>query len=702
MAQHVTAQWDNWSDGVVTAAEPTLLPPTTSPRGRNSALTRIAPGLAVVGNRKGITEVNAAPITSSPAVIGQMDFKSYSAPNFTSYHLLVCSNGRLEYRDAATTTAPWDSGDAAPFTSSTSPYLWPDFTIANNCAFICNGTSGDNKKAYIESGSRRTRKWGITRPTVGTMAGAAGAAGLHNGTYELRATFRNTRTGVESSASDTATATVVVANQQISWTNVPVSADAQVDQRRLWVRNVATQANFYLAGTIDNNSGTTQTTNIADTSLVTIGPDTAENDPPVTFSCAEWHQSRMFGAGPDNPATFYYSHLGNPEAFDPDFFEYANPKDGQRITALHSAHGVLLVFKENSTWVLLGDDPNSWEIRPLFLDVGCVSHRTVLTVDGITYWQAEQGPMSWDGVSARPVNIALGLIGELTTPSTFNAAQLAGCAAIADQPNQRILFALPEAGNTRSNIIYPYNYLLKRWDADRWEIIDVASFGVVDDSTSTPTVFIGAFNGQIFKFWDSYTDGAPSGTLSGAVTSATSTTLVDSGATFKTSGTALVDRYVYVVSPAGVVQRRLITTNNSTTLTVSPAWTTTPTSAYFYIIGAIDFQWDLSAQDFQQPFWRKRLRHLFLLTTVTGTTTALIDIILDGASSGPEQTWVLNLNASAPHPTSTRTRIGLMARELRFRFRLLNRDIGVTLHKVACTAELTSDHLDRGDTASIV
>ncbi|HYE17349.1 MAG TPA: hypothetical protein VEA69_02835 [Tepidisphaeraceae bacterium] len=717
MAELVTAEWKNWADGVITAADPELLPATASPRGRNSVLTRVGPGVALVTTRKGVSEINATPITGSPAIIGQAEFKSYASGAFTTYHILVCSNGRLEYKDGATSTAVWDSGTAAPFTSSTSPYLWPAFAAANNCLFICNGTSGENKKAYLEGGTRRVRNWGITRPTVGTMAGAAGAAGNHNGTYELRVTFRNTRTGTESSISNTASATVAPANQQINWSNIPVSADAQVDQRRLWVRNTATMANFYLAGTVNDNSTTTATTNVADTALTVIAPDTAENDPPPTLSVSCWHGSRMFGAGPDAPTTLLYSKLGNPEQFDPDFFEYVNPQDGQPIVGLHSAHGVLIIFKRESTWVLVGDDPNSWEVRPLFRDVGLVAHRAVTTVEGITYWWSEQGPMAWDGAAAQPRALGRGLLAEAIDATEYANDQMKGAAVLADRPNQHVVFALPGSGATRNTLLRPFNYTLQRWSADKWEVMDVASFGTVDDSTEVPVSYIGSYSGQLFKWWDTFADGTPSGTTSGSVTGSTGTTLSDSAASFRTAGNGLVDRYVYAIAADGLtVQRRRISSNTATQLTVASAWTTNPNTTYTYVIGGIDFQFDLAITDLGAAFFKKRLRHLFLLTKVDAATTINVDVLTDEATT-PRRQWSMALTPGGAtfgtstfgssafgsgRPAADRIRIGVTARTARVRLRQLANGKSLTLIKAALSGELLNDNLGSGEGGTLL
>lgn len=693
------------------------MPKTASARGKNSALAKIAPGVAVVAVRNGCSEQNATPITGSPAILGQVEFRSYASGAFTTYHLLISNGGRLDYMDSATTTAVFDSGAATPFSSGD---YRPDYAIANNCAFLCNGQSSNNKKAYIETGSRKVRAWGITRPTVGTMAGAAGAAGSHNGTYELRVTFRNSRTGVESSASNTATAAVVVANQQIDWSDIPVSADAQVDQRRLYVRNTATQALFFLAGTVNNNSATTATTNVADTALVVRAPSTTENDPPPTAHACAWHVSRMFVVGPDAPTTFYYSQLGNPEAFDLDNnFELVNPIDGQSLTALESFGGVLVLFKQGSTWLLIGDDPNSWEIRLLSADVGCTSPQSIVQIEGKLYWWSNQGPMMWDGTSNQVRNIGREQLTGVSDTLTFAASEYNDVCAVVDQARQRVLFAVAAFATTRNTEILPYNYALEAWDADTWQMIDVASWGVVQDSASVPRVYIGSYSGQVFKFWESEGDGTPSSltTTGGSVTSATSTTLVDSTQSFPTSGNGLLDRYVYALdSTRRTVQRRRISSNTATELTLTSAWTTIPTSSYTYVVGGIDFQFDMAGEDFGQAFMRKRLREVFIESLVNTATECDIDFFVDGAQSiattrrfsltAGGAVYGVSIYGAATYGGGTRdtlkSRVAIVGRTFKIRVRHLKNGRDFRLIKMGLTAEQLNDRLGRGDGGTVI
>lgn len=714
MSQDVLVRtWRDWSDGVITAIQADELPLSASPRARNSKLTKVGPGRAVVSSRLGCTTVNATPITGSPGIHGQLDFKAYNTSTgvFTPYHLLVSDTGRLDYRDTATTTAVFDAAFSSPFTAGA---YRPDMAVAANAAFFCNGQASNNWKAYIETASRKVRAWGITRPTVGTLAGAAGAAGSPSGTYELRVSFGNSRTGHESSNSNTAAATVTVTNQQISVSNIPVSGDAQVDTRYIYVRNTANQPQFYRAGTIANNVDTTVTLNFLQADLVTVAPSTSANDPPPTLSACEWHGSRMFGVGPAEPTTLLYSNLGKPEGWNSNNKELVNPLDGQAIIGLHSAHGVLIIFKRESCVLLIGDSPASWTLQDLDTRIGCTSPQSIVTVDGVTYWWSDFGLVSWSG-SGRVRLISQELLTPSVDPTQLAYSAFTSVCAAVDSLNRVVLFAVPDLNETRNTRIIPFSYILDRFEAEQWNPLDVASFGQVDDSNSNPVIFIGGYHGQLFNWWNGPNDGVPSGTSSGTVVAATSTTLTDTAATFLTAGGALIGRYVYAIDSTGLtVQRRRISANTATQLTIAAAWTTTPNTTYTYKIGAIDWQWDLNTEDFGWPFNRKRVQRMFVQVTVTAAATLVVDFFNNFATT-PTRSVSLSFGTGGTvygtgvYGTATfgtsraataHANVAKVMQSIGTRLRCLTNTSMITLHKVQLSAELLSDNLGGGESGT--
>ncbi len=688
---------ENWSDGVNTTLDADDLPPTASPRGFNSILVSVGAGTASVAKRQGMSTMNATPITASPAVIGQYVFKKLSSGTLTAYHLLVSNARRFDLLAADGTLSEIGA------TTFTTGDLYPAFETMSNLVFIVNGTDA------VKYNGTAAQTFGITRPTVGTLSASAGAAGLHNGVYELRVSYANTTSGHESSISDTATATVQVTNSALSWANIPISGDTQVNCRYLYIRNTDTMAHFYRAGTVSNNTATTATTTVLDANLIIVAPDTAENDPPLsTLISLSKHASRLFGT---DGTKLYYSNSAKPEGWDPDNYEEVNPTDGQKLVALHSAHEMLIIFKTDSIYVLDGTNPQSWEIRQVDPTVGCKAPRSIRTVEGITYWWSETGPMMWDGAN-RPIPIGDLFIRTTINATNLNYAQFALVVAEVDYNNQTVIFAVPGASATRNTILLPWNYRLGKWEATKWDPMDVCSMTSVEDAAGKPWVMMGGYAGQVFKWWNATNDGVISGTTTGTfvASAASHSTITDNTASFLNTGGKLIERKVTVLTAAGqpvTTTRPYITTNNGTVLTLSAAITGLTTNAtYTYIVGGPDFQWDTGWSVLGLPFHRKRFHYLY--SQLEAATAAVYVDLAFNYDTGAGQTKSLSFTApsadpgvvlwdSASHGTSTnvnaRTRIGRTGTAWKVRYRQHSPGVDVVLLKTGVSAEVMTDKL---------
>jgi hypothetical protein len=695
---------EDWAAGVITSLEADSLPPTASPRAHNSALSSAGADRASVMKRKGLRTINTTPVSSSPAILGQKEFKLESGGGVTLYHLLVSNNGRLDKVNNDNTVSAADAVTPAPFTSGDK---YPDFAVANQLCFIANGT--DQKKFD----GTTVYKWGIARPGAApTLTQVVGGGAMPAATYQALITYYNSATDTESSASDTSSSVTINLNDRltVTWS---ASADAQVTHVNVYLRRTDTQPYFYRATQVAIGA-TTTTLNVNPANLTVRAPSTTENDPPpaTTKYCA-YHYERMFISDGENIG---YSPLGKPENFNPlDLVPLNGP---YRVTTLFSYFGALIVGTENALFALVGDDPNTWTLEQLDPAVGISSHRSVTIADGVARWWSRQGPTMMRGIQP-PQLFGLPMIRTTLGSDNLNYAEFDHVVSAVDLTQERILFGLPGTGLTRNTIILPFHYRLNVWESDRWESIDAASLATVEDSQGTPWVYLGSYSGQVFRWWDATNDGVAAGTtMEGFVTSSGNNTLTVSGAGWTTN--ALVDRYVLVLDPAGTSeQRRRITANTATELTLATNWDTNPSSSWEFVIGAIDFQFDTKWVDGEVPFERKRYQFLYLLAGST-STTALIDVQLfldyeedsarhfedvdvgsggvvwgdgtdpDEAAEEGEGVWNTSRWSSAA-ARMVRKRVAKKGRLWRVRVRNYEPDEEIVLHKIAMRGESLTD-----------
>lgn len=703
----VYIEYTNWVNGITTSPAADALPDGFSPRGRNTNLVNIGQNTAQVGARKGPQTSNVTPITGSPVMLGQYQLKRIDG---TKIHLLVSSGGRLDKSNADTTTS---AINATAFTSGTH---FPSFATVNNFAVIANGV--DLKK----TDGTTVYAVGIARPAAPTATAAAGGAMAAN-TWDVALTYFNSTTGEESSLSDFTSVTLAAGNLQIniSW---GAPADPQVDYIRVYLRNQTLGPNVYLAisgltpapnATWNGFAVATLATvaNVSSTvfsAFKLIAPSITGNNPPaVTLQFPVWHHSRLFLFDTGNA---YYSNItdldAHPESFDPNNVEPINPSDGDYITGAISFGGNLYIFKKYSLWEIDGYDPSSWSVTQISDKYGCGSHRTIKIAGGALYWWANSalGLLTMATPGTQPLEVAKELLSATVSDTALNTLSLSQACAEVDEANDLILFALPGPGSTtRNNVILPFNYRVKRFVADLWNPFDVASWCVVEDAATPKTVYAGGYAGQIFKWWQTTNDGVPTGTTgSGTVTSATTTTLTDSVAAFSTTGGGLIERYAYYIPSMGAVQRRRITANTGTQLTVTPAWDTALVPGDRYVVGGIDWQLDTKWEKFSAAFIKKRFEFLTLegLSDQTGLTINvdvftkdnLVDIvktltftITSGGAVYDTGIYDTDVYASSSR-LSKRKNIGVSGKSIRLRVRQLQADKQITLNKIGLQASL--------------
>lgn len=703
-------QIDNFFNGVNTSAAPDQLPPGSSPRARNTLIKLIGDtGTARFGKRRGALTLNSTPLSGTPGVIGGFQYKQRSG---TKINLLVSDTGRLDKLNSDTTTSVINA------TAFTSGVHYPIFAVANDLCFIVNDV--DQKKYDGTS----VTAFGITRPAAAPTA-AVGAAGGMTGTYEFALSYYNSATGNESSRSDFQSVVLAAQKANVSWS---APADAQITHVRVYMRKTTLGPNAYRLTTgctpAPNATyggfavATTSTVvDIADAvfqALTITAPSTTENDPPASglkFPC--WHQNRMFLADAGN---IYYSNFKSntpyPEAFDPNNTQPINPNDGDTITALYSMWGKLYIFKRFSLWVLDGTDPNSWIVNLVSPNHGTDAMRTITAAEGAMYWWAgTNGPVVFTG-DGLPVNIGKTFIqASIAADSLAHTALTSGC-AVTDEANETILWAVPDYNQTRNTRLVPFSYRAKRFHAEWWNPFDVYSMWVVEGGDYLKSVYLGNYSGQAFQWWAADDDGVPvSTTRTGTVTSATSTTLTASGATFATAGNGLKDRYVYALnSDHTTIQRRRISSNTATVLTVSAAWDSNPNATFTYVVGGIDWQLD-TAWMIDSAFRKHKFEFLHVaLATDDVNVSVDMDIFTSQDTSAPKRTATLALAgmgglydaSSSIYDTTTfgsntlsfgKIRMGLTGRGWQVRFRNCQVDQDVVLYKVAVQSQLLSTRM---------
>jgi hypothetical protein len=121
--------------------------------------------------------------------------------------------------------------------------------------------------------------------------------------------------------------------------------------------------------------------------------------------------------------------------------------DDDTAVALARAGEVLVVFKRDSTYVLSGFSPDTFQLKCLSRDVGCLDALSIVETERAVFWLAEQGYMYYDGSTL--ANMSENLTSSLGSTASLNVGNIAqitgndcGRAVASALPNDYILLTV--------------------------------------------------------------------------------------------------------------------------------------------------------------------------------------------------------------------------------------------------------------------
>ncbi len=105
-----------------------------------------------------------------------------------------------------------------------------------------------------------------------------------------------------------------------------------------------------------------------------------------------------------NPSRVFFSSLKDPTTWPTNNFQDVSPNDGDDITALYSTAESLMIFKQRSAWMMIGDtfDATNPQWRLVKLEStegsGTASNRSIQYFPGVgVVWLGRDGFYVWDG-----------------------------------------------------------------------------------------------------------------------------------------------------------------------------------------------------------------------------------------------------------------------------------------------------------------
>lgn len=240
-----------------------------------------------------------------------------------------------------------------------------------NHYYMANGT--DPVQVYDgTTGTNVTWDIGYPIPTsVISLAKDSTTGGLEAKVYKYKYTYYYS--DGESNSCSAEYSITPDAGKSVAITNIP-AISGRITQIKIY-RTIGGGSTYKLLTTL---TATSYVDSIPDSGL---GADMdTDNDIPPVFHYIINHKGRLWGIC-DNSSRIYYSKSLHPESFPPLYYWDAGADDGTIGTGLTINLGMLIIFKNYSTWIISGDLPvgtgADMELINANPKVGCVSFKTM-------------------------------------------------------------------------------------------------------------------------------------------------------------------------------------------------------------------------------------------------------------------------------------------------------------------------------------
>lgn len=271
------------------------------------------------------------------------------------------------------------------------------------------------------------------------------------------------------------------------------------------------------------------------------------------------------------------------------------------ITGMKKASDSLLIFTNSTIYQLTGFGVDSFKLLPIIQGIGAVSDETIeVDTNGDVYFFAgseglyklvigQQQTNDTDGAIVGQRGAQVIKVSSPAVDSVFIGDDTEIDLDPTDYTNSHAYY---DSDNDLYHIYIGSNSFIYDAEHASWSYVPATQMIASLWRNSPNAAGVGVLTDNVGFFWNNwttYSHGLSTGTASGTTTSSTSTTLTCSGCTFNTTGDGLKGVWVYVDNENG--EYRQITSNTSTTLTISTAWTTNPISSDKFYVGHIVTNW---------------------------------------------------------------------------------------------------------------
>jgi len=284
-------------------------------------------------------------------------------------------------------------------------------------------------------------------------------------------------------------------NQRVVFTSIPVSSDAQVDQRRIY-RTMPGGATYYLLAIINDNTTTTFSDNIPDHALGSPMKEDADIAPLGKY--AAWWDDRLWIATDEN--IVYYSRLAVPDAFNESGSgaRYVSVRRGEQddeITGIIEYNSHLFIFKRESISMIRKKLSAAYGIYEVSKGYGNIAPWSLIEVYGLLLFVSYRGWEAFNGQSAYSAKFSLPL---RDTLKTMDKTKLDYITTIQLTSRNEVLLSIPDR-TSGSAVTLVCNYTTGKFYTFSFTKTP-SCFAVARDSSKEIQVYMGTRDGYVGTF----------------------------------------------------------------------------------------------------------------------------------------------------------------------------------------------------------
>ena len=250
---------------------------------------------------------------------------------------------------------------------------------------------GDGSTPYKYDEGVYTRH-GVEVPSFPADGADRTAAGNLAGNYHYQLSYVNTQVVEGNISTGTATLVATAGGEQIIVTGIAVPQQSfGVNAKYLYrtIESSGISGTYYFVASLAA-SITTYTDNIASSALGVAAPTDAGKPP--NYNYIKTFQERVFTNDSQNPMYLWYSNIGDPFTFASTNFIKIADGDGEKITGLGIQGNSLVVFKENSVWLIYmpSTDDTGWIRIRSNAKYGFASHKSIVEYEKQLMYMGQQ------------------------------------------------------------------------------------------------------------------------------------------------------------------------------------------------------------------------------------------------------------------------------------------------------------------------